>query len=248
MQIFIVEDQNSQHDALIMMIQELINASNYPFELNQITAPSVILEEIKKWEAPNIYFIDIDIQTPKPGVDLALEVRELDVHGYIIFITRSADTLYEIMEQYIMPAAYVVKHEMDNSLCAADIAAALELVFSREELRKDMKMYTFIADGRENSVAYDDILYFETISRTKKITMYTRDGTYTIVDFLKNIKDSLSGHAHFSGVNSYVINLTNVVSIDRTNGVIVLVNNTKIYAGRRVIGTVYKEFQALHMP
>ncbi|MBC1935848.1 response regulator transcription factor [Listeria grandensis] len=248
MQIFIVEDQVVQRDKLIEMANELISEHDYPFELNPVTEPVAILNEIKKFDPPNIYFLDIDLQSHKSGIDFALEIRELDVHGYIIFITSLTDKLYEIVEQYITPAAYVIKHESNILLSKSDIAFALQSVSGREKLRESTDIYTFMVGADEERLPYDDILYFETIPRTKKITLYTRNGIYTIVDFLKNVKESLSGHSQFSGVNSYLVNLNNVVSIDRKNGVIILVDDIKIHAGRRVINTIYKQFQELNRP
>lgn len=246
MQIFIVEDQVVQRDQLVHMANELIREHDFPFELNPITEPAAVLNEIKQSEPPNIYFLDIDLQAHKTGIDFALEIRELDVHGYIIFITSLTDKLYEIVEQYITPAAYVIKHESNFLLSKDDIAFALQSIFSRESLRQNMDVYTFTTGEEEERVPYEDILYFETVPRTKKVILYTNNGIYTITDFLKNIKDSLSGHSHFSGVNSYLINLDNVVRIDRKGGVIVLVDDLKIHAGRRVISTVYKQFQELN--
>ncbi|MBC2243412.1 LytTR family transcriptional regulator [Listeria booriae] len=226
MRIFIVEKQ------LVQITKEVIDAHQYPFDIHLVTEPAAILRDIG--ELPNIYFLTAD------SADIAWQIRELDVHGYLIFFTNCAGALHDIVGQYIAPTAYIVRQE-EISRSRDDIAFALQSVFSREMLRQNTNCFVF---DKENRVAYEDILYFETIPRTRKVMLHTRNGTYIIADFLKNIKTGLASHAEFSGVNSYLINLNNVTRIDRKNGIIAFKGDAQIHAGRRVITTVYKDFQS----
>lgn len=223
MRIFIMEEQ------FVQIMKEVIDANHYPFDIHVVTDSAAILQNIG--ELPNIYFL------PADSSDLAWQIRELDVHGYLIFFTDCVHVLHDIVAQYIAPTAYIVKQEEISDA----IAFALQSVYSREMVRQNTNFFVF---DNENRVLYEDILYFETIPRTKKVKLHTCSGTYIIADFLKNIKARLVGHTEFSGVNSYLINLHNVIRIDRKNGIITFRGDAEIHAGRRVISAVYKDFQA----
>ncbi|MBC2326997.1 LytR/AlgR family response regulator transcription factor [Listeria booriae] len=243
--VFVVEDNVFQREMMLQYIEEVVAERGYGFQLDHETwQPRDVLKELGYISTPNIYFLDIDLQLDQNGIDLGRELRSVDLNGYIIFVTSHADKIKEVIDQYISPFAYIVKSVTDSDAIKDDIAEVLAKIKEKENMIHQHNTFHVELPTGAIELPLKDIIYFETVPRSKKTDLRVLNGRYTINKYLKTIKESLEDTKGFISFKSYLINLENVVSVNKEEGFILFKDNYTLYVGQRIITKFYEAFKA----
>lgn len=243
--VFVVEDNVFQREMMLQYIEEVSTERGYGFQLDRDNwQPRDVLKALENVSIPNIYFLDIDLQLDQNGIDLGRELRSVDLTGYIIFVTSHADKIKEVIDQYISPFAYIVKSVTDSDAIKDDIAEVLAKIKEKENIAHQHNTFRLELPSGIVDLPLKEIIYFETVPRSKKTELRVLNGKYTINKYLKTIKESLADTAGFISFKSYIINLENVVSVNKEEGFILFKDNHTLYVGQRIITKFYEAFTA----
>src|SRR5690625_3771405 len=89
MSIFIIEDDIIQAEKLKKDIVKICDIHHIPYYFIEVTSRNEkIIERISETTQIPIYFLDIEIKSEKKkGLTVAQQIRQIDPHGIIVFIT-----------------------------------------------------------------------------------------------------------------------------------------------------------------
>ena len=103
--IFILEDDLIQAQHLKVLVEQLCEEQQIPFDFIETTSKQdEILSKIPRCKYIPIYFLDIEIKhEERKGLDVAKEIRKVDTQGIIVFVTTHSE-LAPISYQYMVSA------------------------------------------------------------------------------------------------------------------------------------------------
>lgn len=165
------------------------------------------------------------------GMELARKLREQGNDASIVFITSNPD--YAI-EGYDVGALHYLMKPLDGQALGRVIAADYKRRFSQS--------YLFVKSGTQNlRLPLKDIICLETVSRHVKIT--TLNGEIETSAKLTELLKCLPGEQFYRCHVGFIINLSNVKTLSRTDAV--AVNGKTIPVSRAYIKEVEKAFLKL---
>lgn len=198
----ICDDDPHTLKAIAKIIEAASISADFEVELSCITdKQEIIYNKIKEHEL-DILFLDIDFNnTGKNGIDFALELRKMDKHFKLIFLTGHF--------QYAL-LAFECK-TFDYLLKPVDLEKALGVL---KRLKDDLldSDFGFIKLNKDYTVRAKDIFFIE--RNKSKTTIYTKDCTYETCYSLNAIKEELPDS--FIRIHrSYIVNQDEIVKINR---------------------------------
>lgn len=165
-----------------------------------------------------IYFLDIDLNDElMNGINLATEVRKIDPHSRISFISTHEELLVETIKQKVNTLNFIFKddgiekltEEVENTIHEAILQLELEL-----EIFENSKKFKFSFGNQEKEVLIKDIFYFETMAHgSKKVLMRTKNEEIEFVGSMKEVEQRLPDFIRCH--KSYLANKENVVRMNR---------------------------------
>lgn len=172
------------------------------------------------------YFLDIELNHPLSGMEVAMEIRKMDPLATIIFITSHADQLKLTFTYKLAALDFIVKESPDQ--IASQVREALQAAFNKyKQLGEiDQSAMVQIAIGeRIKNIAMRDIYYIESSSIPHKLALHERNGYYEfygkLVDF-ENMDPSF-----FRCHKSYLINLRHVKDVNKKERIANMANGAK---------------------
>src|SRR5690625_3711326 len=114
MSIFIFEDDILQAEQLKKDIVKICDIHDIFYDFIEVTSRSErLIEHISKTTQIPIYFLDIEIKSEKKkGLTVAQQIRQIDPHGMIVFITTHAK-FAPISYQYMVSALTFIDKGLD---------------------------------------------------------------------------------------------------------------------------------------
>ena len=180
-----------------------------------------VIDYIKTNPEMRLYFLEIDLQSKKNGIDLANEIRNYDSMGPIVYITERVELMGLTFEYGLAVLGFIVRSNAD--LVRERLVYYLKLVNER----------FLIQDGRKEKFVYkagfkiareevSDILFFQVAEKgDKRVEMHTKHG---IEEFYGKIAEIETKSERFFRCNrSCVVNVDNISTIDVETGEIEMV-------------------------
>lgn len=224
----ICEDQEIE----LKEIQEMVSRimfSKADIRIRRYTSGKAVLEEVQsgKFEC-NLLLLDIHMAKPD-GMDLAHELRRMQVDVDIIFITWSQE---HIFEGYTCKAfAYILKP------CSAERLSE-ELIRYLDELENTSECLNVKVQGNIRRIPLNQIFYLE--SDKRKIILHTRDGETEFYEKMDAMEDLLKEKGFIRCHQSYIVQKQYVSEFSR-NGMIV--QDVQIPVSRRYYDSLKKMFE-----
>ncbi len=233
--IFVCEDHPAQRRAIVQIIQNTILMDELDMRLVLDTEdPYMVLETVRENQNTGIYFLDIDLNSSMNGLKLAQQIRLFDPRGFIIFITAHSELSYMTFQYRVEAMDFVLK---DNPAEAkVKIRECLLNAMERYTLQtnKTHKVYTARVGGREISIDYDDIFFFETSGNIHKVILHAKDRQ---IEFFSTMKE-LTGTLDSSFVRchrSFLVNKNNIKEIDAKKRIIYFTNGETCLMSTRMM-------------
>lgn len=221
--ILIIEDE------LIIseMLKEVINDSGYS-NVEQATGYSEALMFLarKKWD---LVFLDIHLGEEKDGVDLA-HLIQTKYKTPFVFITSYGDSDSIARAVATRPEAYLTK-----PFKSADIAAVMQLVFSKLSVRKSLR---FKEGYVQEEILLSKVLFLK--SDNIYVELYTADRTYLIRSTLENFLNDHAFPELLRVHRSYVINTQQRYHL---NGSLIVLGGFEIPISRKYKTHVFEQLQ-----
>lgn len=219
MRIFIIEDQFVLRRQLIELIKSI---SSYPFEFVEVTNERNFFKEVETMSIENtdLFFIDIDLNYYRTGIDLAELIREKNNHCLIVFNTAFDDRITEIVNRQILPLGYLTKRR-DPKLLELDLTIIIQKAL-RLLSEKEGKKQIILRRGNDELILNEkNILYIATIPSQKNLlAIHSFDQEYLIPGKLKMMKSILKGSFFIKSLKSFILNTNEIGTIYTVEGVI----------------------------
>lgn len=222
LRVHICEDNKEQQQRLKSYIEKIIVVDTLDMEIGVVTDNSEkMLDEISKEKEIGIFFLDIDLQCERNGMELAKKIREIQPRCFIVFVTTHSEMSYMTFTYKVEAMDFIIKddlREIKNRVHQCLIQAA-EL--NEGEFEKGKKGYCIKQGEKIREVSHDSILYFEAVTGSRKIVLYTKNEIIEFNGKLKDIENEL-GNKFYRCHRSVIVNKDNIERIDKEEYIIYL--------------------------
>ncbi|MBO0441564.1 LytR/AlgR family response regulator transcription factor [Candidatus Enterococcus ikei] len=245
--IYVVEDDNLYRKRIIHYL-ESYRSSSFRYKISPLDNHLLFMEDIPTLNISDtdIFFLDIDLKTQYSGIDLANRIRQINSKCNIIFLTSFEDKAISIINSDIFPLGYLVKNPVDSTELKSTIETVLLKVetLTKADWRQDQDITTFMNGYEAIYLNCKEILYIESLKGLKsRVLIKTITEELIIEGKIGKIKNNLKQTYLFSSLQSYIINLENISSINRKHGTITFTGDQELFVGTRIIDKVKKGLQ-----
>lgn len=244
-EVYICEDDLEQRRMIANYVKGAILINEYDMDIKVVGSnPEEIIEQVKLSENSGLYFLDIDLKSDKNGLLLAQEIREYDPRGFIIFITAHAEMSFLTFQYKVEALDFILKDEpkqLQNRICEC-----IEHVNKKymKISRGSGKTFTITRGGRNLTLKYEDIMFFETSVNEHKIIVHTESKSMEFFGKMKEIelevgKDFIRTH------RAYLVNKWNIKDVVYADKTIIMKNEATCPISHRMLRSVkiiYRDF------
>lgn len=222
LKVHVCEDNKEQQKNLEQCIEEIIAIENLKMEKGIITDnPEKMLEGIRQEKETGIFFLDIDLNHEMNGVELARRIREYQPRCYIIFVTTHSEMSYMTFSYKVEAMDFIIKDnlkEIKNRVHQCLIHAEK---LQKDTAKESRKTYSVKQGERIKEVPYDDILFFEAASGSRKIVLHTKN---TVMEFNGKIKEieSAMDERFYRCHRGVIVNKNNIEEVNEEEHLIYL--------------------------
>lgn len=179
--IFICEDDLTQLQQLKTIIDNYVLFHNEEFYVKMTSqSPDEIIKYVKKFNIQHgIYFLDIDLNHQLSGIDLAKEIRKLDVQAKIIFITTHDEMAPVTFKEKIEAMDFIIKDQPTEQI-REKIYSSLEESQLRIDANNDIQKnnFCFSIGSQTYNIEISDVILVETSMVPHRLDLYTKNGKY----------------------------------------------------------------------
>lgn len=194
------DDEREMRKALIKIIEPELQLQGMKYQLSEFSSGEDLLNS--QMDAIDLLFLDIEMKD-LDGIETAKQLRKVNPHAMIIFITAFADFVFQGYE--VRALNYLLKPYNKRKILAV-------LKDALAELDAEKKHY-FIIEQKASVIkmALKDIYYFT--SDRRKVTAITTKEPFTFYGKLNDLELP----DYFLRIhNRYLVNLNHVVHIEST--------------------------------
>ena len=183
----IIEDEVNYCKTYEKIIKEIMTNTEVKYNILNFSSYNNKLNQIINDNTNKIYLIDIGLNGNKTGIDIAKEIRLIDLNSEIIFIT-SEDLLFEnVFKNVHKVYAFISKNYK------MEIILNLVLKEIISYYLKNTKFFNLDKKG-DSKVAISDILYIYRETSERKVYVVTDKGKYPTYLNLKDILEQYGSY------------------------------------------------------
>ncbi len=240
--VYICEDIPEERKLITHYVENAILIHEYHMEVRISTAtPRDLIDQLKISDNTGIYFLDIDLKTEQNGLMLAEEIREYDPRGFIVFITSHFELSFMTFQYKTEALDFILKEEPKQ--LQNRINECLENAVKKHQAntRGSKKTLTITKIGRNLTLEYDHIMYFETSVNEHKLLVHEKHKTIEFFGKMKEIEKEV-GEDFIRCHRSYLVNKKNILEINYKKKLIIMKNHSECPISYRMIGHVKNQF------
>lgn len=192
--IVICEDDYTQLQEISSIIENYIQFHNELFSIAiKSDNPKEITDYLKSHTIRNgIYFLDIDLKQSINGIDLAEEIRSIDVLARIVFVTTHDEMAPQTFQRKVEAIGFIAKDQDPDSF-RKEIQDILVLSQKRIDevkiIKNSNEVITFFYDNTAYNVDSSEVLFIETSPiNSHKLELYTKNGMFEFYGKLKDFE------------------------------------------------------------
>jgi len=247
LEIFICEDDQRQRNQLEKEIEKFIFMEDIEAKLSVVTQnPQDILTYLQKApKTSGLYFLDIDLGCKETGIDLAVEIKKIDIFAKFVFITTHGEMMHLTFFHHLEAMDYINKGPIFDDVIRRAIFCVKEAYnrYLKEQAPDNHDKIFKIKRGSNIKVfQMEDILYF-TSNGPRMMELVTKNGVYHFSGAMKDIEKESKRFVRIH--NSYLVNANNIKQIDKKNKEIEMMNGITCYASVRGLKKLEHEMKAL---
>lgn len=222
--IFVIDDEKFYAEKIVGLINESCD-SNVQIEVYSSVADTVGVD----WLQYDIAFLDIEIGD-NLGVDLAVEIRQVNKQIIIFFVT--SHTRY-ISEALMSTPFQYLKKPIEESLFKNEFKRATKKLLN-------MKSTISVPWNNQDTVLkIGEIEYIESANRKREIVMIDKV-KYNSLSTIKELELQLSAYGLIKCHNSFLINVKHIKRLN--NNIIIMESGKNIYVSRNCIEATKRAF------
>ena len=206
--------------------------------------PYQLLEHVKRSNDTGLYLLDIDLQSDITGLELAEQIRLIDPRCFIVFVTAHPEMSILTFQYKVEALDFIIKNtpEQIHSQIHSCIQKAYERYSSSSPLNK---VFSFQIGTRKTTIAYSEILFFETSSVLHRLILHTYQKTIEFPGHLNEIERKLDKN-FFRCHRSYIINMTKIQEINWKKNLVIMNDGSTCYLSLRRKTTFKKQLLRLY--
>ncbi|MBP3544024.1 MAG: response regulator transcription factor [Lachnospiraceae bacterium] len=170
-------------------------------EISVFLSGSELVKEYRDGNSFDLIFLDIEMNG-MDGIATARNIRELDYHVLIVYISSHDEYLRQLFEAE--PFRFLKKPVEYEEFCGVFFQAQKRITAMQSNY------FCFRSGKNLMKIFCKDILYFESSGR--KVILHTVQRTYEFYDKLNNIEEKLKELRFVRIHKAYLVNLDNVES------------------------------------
>jgi len=221
LRIAVVEDENKWQEAICERLSEYFKED---VAFTCFDSGEAFLEENKDYE---IVFMDIEMKG-KDGFNTSMEYKKLYPNSIIIILTTH--------NEFCNRGYQVDAFRYLDKLKLEEIQEALDSALKK--LGGNQKITLSVVLTGEISVAYKDILYFETEGRNVKV--HTCKENFECRESIKELADKLKENGFYYIHRSYLINIEYVKTFNRKE--VIMSNGDSVLISLRKLADFKKQY------
>lgn len=226
--VYLCEDDPKQLQQLEQIINSVIVDHQLEMEISLASQdPHELLERVKVSQPKDsIYVLDIQLHSDISGIQLATQIRDLDHHSKIIFVTTHSELALMVFQYQVEALDFILK-DFPNQLYER-FSKVLSVAQSRfKSTKNDKNSYVQIKIGETiRSINVNNILFFESSPNPHKLIVHLIDGDLEYYGTLKDVPRL--NHNFYRCHKSYVVNLTRIKRLDKHFRQLIMVNDERI--------------------
>lgn len=237
MNIFILEDELIQRQKFVALVKQIAQQRNLKIgHLMATSHPDELLAQMTQVGPQQLYFLDIELRnSDKRGLEVAQMIRKQDDFGTIIFVTTHSE-FAPLTYGYKVAALDFIAKDQPAASFQEQVASDLIYVASRQGKDDTQDYFCFESKVKSFRLPYDELMYFETATQPHKLVLITENQR---IEFYASISDIARSDQRLLMVHrSFVVNLENVLSYDKTELTVTMSNGDICPVARRKIGKV----------
>lgn len=176
-------------------------------------------------------------------MELATEIRQKDPNAVIVFVTTHSE-FAPISYKYKVSALDFIDKSVDTKQFKEQIQECI--FYTNEMMSKNEPEDLFIFETSQTrlKMPLKDILYFATSTTPHKVCLWTQTERLEFYGKLSEIQEVAP--ELFLCHRSYLINLDNVVRIDKFNQLVYFENGDDVMVSRLKMKSLIEKWQELH--
>lgn len=206
-QIAIIEDDASYQELLKTYVQHYFESQGDSIRISLFSDGADFLED--RGIRPDLILLDIDMPRIN-GLDTARQIRSYDDKVLIIFVT---NLIQCALEGYAVDAMDFIVKPVSQAACAQSLSRARKKLLQNRDhhIRLSCQKNTVILNVH-------DILYAET--QNHSLLLHCRTGNLVVSESMQTLESKLTGFPFFRCHNSYLLNLSHIDRIGKTDAYI----------------------------
>lgn len=235
-----MEDQLIQAEVLKKIIIKIIDESGYSLEnVHIFNKNQDLLNHIHQATDTNIYFLDIQIKNDmQAGLETAKEIRKLDKNGFIVFVTTHSEFAITSYKYMVSALTFIEKNASANEFYSA-VMGCMEKYNNEKKIAIPEDVFLFESKSLSLKLPYNDIYYFRT-TYDHRIELVAKTQVREFYGELKQLEQSEQRLMRIH--QSYLVNFTNVVELDKRHKELIFLNNDRLPISRKYYKKVVEEF------
>ncbi len=190
---------------------------------HQTTSPEQLLHYLSEHPPLNgIYFLDIDFKASMDGLDLAKQIRNIDPHASIVFVTTHDEMVMETFRLKLEVLDYIIKDgaSLTEQLCACLLH--LEEKYLTNAKASSPAISIHVA-STYHTIFPQNIYYVETVKNAHKLSIHLESAIYHIPESLSSLRSRLDDN-FVQCHKACLVNVFHIAKLDSTNRQIILDN------------------------
>lgn len=223
MRIILCEDDDLQRNFLHKTITNyaLFHEPSIEIVLSA-SQPDEVLSYLEQRQA-DCYFLDIELNHPLNGMDVAVEIRKRDPLATIIFITTHADRLKLTFTYKLAALDFIVKDTPEQ--ISKQVIEVLQVAFNKYKQLGEFdqsEMLQIKIGERIKNIKIHDIYFIETSSSPHKLELHEKNGYYEFYGKLKEFEELAK--SLYRCHKSFLINLQHVKELNAKERTVTMAN------------------------
>ncbi|MGT2958400.1 DNA-binding response regulator [Streptococcus bovimastitidis] len=245
MNIFILEDDFIQQGRIETVIDEILKEQKITKSYMEVfSSPQKLLDSIKERGEHQLFFLDIEIKNEsKRGLELAADIRNLDPNAVIVFVTTHSE-FAPISFKYKVSALDFIDKAVDNVQFKDQIQECILYTYQMMSSHETEEMFLFETPQTRLRLPYRDILYFATSTTPHKVCLWTQTERLEFYGNLAEIQDAAP--KLFLSHRSFLVNLENVVRIDKSHQLVYFENGDSCMVSRLKMKSLIEKWESIH--
>lgn len=222
--IVICEDDNSIRSQVKSLVDNVLVELNLKVEILEFPTYSRAEKFIfsKEYSDGNLFILDIELGDEKTGINLGREIRSIDSESKIIYLSSHIAKSFDVFKYSLNISDFIEKNiEFEEKL-------RMSLTKSITEAINDTEKRLIINSGSiMHSIRMSEIVYIETINKSKKLRLVTND---KLIEFYGTLNEMIN-ELDERFILTHRANIVNLNSISELNlsysSANILLNNGK---------------------